>query len=1036
MLEALLDAWSGERDARALLSLRWYAAAADTAGRARPEAGVAKRLAPDDPWPARLIERRAAAAAELLERARAAEARGAKAPEELLVAWWARRLARELLRELPAARAAAGELAPELAVSEGVWSTVLRALEQSLTSALSSGDPAAAYELATCLNGLATQGGFSDLEGPRPKSLTSARDAAQSGLARASERLAKDERPWTIAELEQLDSEQAERFTRDHASPARPGRALSPRAWYVVETFAGHETLLGVARTVERHHERLARWYGEDPFLERPGLVRVVPEMSDLEAAGTPFWWAGGFQAGDTTVLRFACGTIEGFGHGLTHELTHRFDGALFPGQPAWLSEGKAVHTGAAFVSSEDATFADDFADFGALQSAWIKGYGGEERLGRLVEGTLEDYRDNYVAGYALYIYLTTWEVDGRALFRANLRTFMSGAGAAKDARAFFVKCFADGADGRPSGFAGFAKGFDTFLSGFYWRDPKPWAQRYRTSLEGGAGGGYVYDAPTWTSARARAEPVFGQDQARVAAELLAARGKDKEALAAHVWALAADGRSPASEARLEELLRAAKKAGPAWVLARERGAAPGAAPFEAELGAVRALDKALGEAAAAYATAGLATAALALEADRARLGTWLGRAPVPRELDAAPPAPFESSARPVGAEGWLEDGLTDFEDLRVPGLWYVDGADLHVGRAAPRTGTGRFDRSSAWQHAFVRSRDWLLPGRYRVKARIQFTTSYASGALVLGYTRRDRNLRFHFSAGDLMYAIAESDEEPTFSEVGWSLGTLRERDGHMSSTAPGGTQKLEPPAPGFTLELLIDGATLVASVNGKEVATYHTLDGAPIEGYLGFATGHGAIRVEAPSVTRLDRTAAAGWSEESIRGLDLARTSATPFDRLVNLPCAGVPRASNGTLVLWLPAPLPAEGETLDLATLEEDARAAWEELALLVERERVVQPLVLALPGALDSAVRTRLATALADSSTPPHAILPHALAPGGPDEEKRWLLLLDPTGAVRWAGVFRRRQSEFPAALRHWLTVLRDQGRPARELPTYGR
>ena len=48
--------------------------------------------------------------------------------------------------------------------------------------------------------------------------------------------------------------------------------------------------------------------------------------------------------------MRFSIGTIEGLGHGLTHELTHRFDGALFPGQPTWLVEGKAVWTGAGGV--------------------------------------------------------------------------------------------------------------------------------------------------------------------------------------------------------------------------------------------------------------------------------------------------------------------------------------------------------------------------------------------------------------------------------------------------------------------------------------------------------------------------------------------------------------------------------------------------------------------------------------------------------------------------------------------------------------
>ena len=43
----------------------------------------------------------------------------------------------------------------------------------------------------------------------------------------------------------------------------------------------------------------------------------------------------------------------------------------------------------------------------------------------------------------------------------------------------------------------------------------------------------------------------------------------------------------------------------------------------------------------------------------------------------------------------------------------------------------------------------------------MQFTTSHANGCVVIGYGRRDLNLRLNFGAGDFMYAIGESDEEP-----------------------------------------------------------------------------------------------------------------------------------------------------------------------------------------------------------------------------------------------------------------------------------
>ena len=138
-----------------------------------------------------------------------------------------------------------------------------------------------------------------------------------------------------------------------------------------------------------------------------------MPEASGLESEGAPFWWAAGFQGGDTTTVRFSCGTIEGLGHLLTHELTHRFDGAIYPGIPSWLAEGKAVWTGGAYGKAEDETFVDAWADVGAIEAAFLKGYGDLGKFTKLISGTLDDYRDNYTAGFALYVYLTTRKPQG-----------------------------------------------------------------------------------------------------------------------------------------------------------------------------------------------------------------------------------------------------------------------------------------------------------------------------------------------------------------------------------------------------------------------------------------------------------------------------------------------------------------------------------------------------------------------------------------------------------------------------------------------
>jgi len=206
------------------------------------------------------------------------------------------------------------------------------------------------------------------------------------------------------------------------------------------------------------HHDRLAKWYGSDPFATRPGLCRIVPEASGLESEGAPFWWAGGFQGGDTTTVRFSVGSIEGLGHLLTHELTHRFDGALFPGIPAWLAEGKAVWTGNAYANCEDDAFDERWASIGTIEAAFIKGYGDLGKLTKLITGTLDDYRDNYVAGFALYVYLHTRKPQGTATVFADRLVKFQKEARGKKGKEHFEACFCDGKEGRPEKLEGFVK--------------------------------------------------------------------------------------------------------------------------------------------------------------------------------------------------------------------------------------------------------------------------------------------------------------------------------------------------------------------------------------------------------------------------------------------------------------------------------------------------------------------------------------------------------------------------------------------------
>ena len=552
----LVEAARDDADARTLWAYHHLALASDASGRARLGGDLKAALGKGSPA-TKLASARAAAVKELVSFASRRQKRAGRSPSEGLVAAWARSFAWEVARGVPALEAIlVDEPPPRVVVAADVHGPVLDALQRELAAALAGSRAGDAMELARALHGFCVQAAFEDLQGERPKGVDARRTAAATALRKARAMLEKElEEPWTVEELEWLSQEEGEAFTRVRSSFARPAVAISPNGLYRVETDCGFETLLGVARTIEEHHRRLVDFFGSDPFEGRPGVVRVVPEAWGLEAEGAPFWWAAGFQGGDTTTVRFSCGTIEGLGRTLTHELTHRFDGAIYPGQPSWLVEGKAVWTGAAYGASADESFVAKHARFGTIEAAFIDGYGAADKLEDLVKGEPEDYRDNYVAGYALYVYLSTWEVDGVRLYADRLVEYMRSARGRKGgALAAFTTHFADGKDGRPKGFEAFAAEFATFIAGFYWRDRKPFTGRYTTEVET-VEDELVLDEPTWVWSRVRAEPYFGSDQARRAGELFERLGKGADAMLAYSWALAVDGRDARTESRLVPLL-------------------------------------------------------------------------------------------------------------------------------------------------------------------------------------------------------------------------------------------------------------------------------------------------------------------------------------------------------------------------------------------------------------------------------------------------------------------------------------------------
>lgn len=1064
--ESAIDA-----DTRALYALRAWAAAADAKGAAKLPQELRTSLGPLAQAFDALVAARTAALAEI-----AATAKKCKGPNGTggvgapVVARWLRELGLELCREAPALAASAkGDLNDACAYRPDAHVATVNALTRLMRESLANTRIEPAVLAAKLLVGLAVQAGFKDLKGPKAPDMSKARADGNDGLAKARALIAKNVKPLTLDEMEQVFPDDRLAFTAEHATWANPGVAISsPKGLYRIETICGFDTLLGAVQTVELHHARLAKWYGQDPFVGRQGLVRIVPEASDLESEGEPFFWAGGFQSGDVTTVRFNAGTIEGLGRGLTHELTHRFDGAVYGGLPAWLAEGRAVFTGAAYFHSSSPAFADTVCSFGTIEEGMRKGYGDEEKLRKLVEGTIEDYRDNYTAGYALYIYLSTWEEPaGHKLFRPRFDEYLAAiAKGHADSLKLFTTKFCDGKDGRPKEFKEFAPRFAKFIESFYWQTwPNvDWVkERYRQDAPNDIGHApdpdpLVFDAPTWRFSRSRAEPWFGQEQAAQAGELLMRFGQKADAAAAFVWAHEIDEFSTSRALLLADALDASNQPDVAWIarnLAADRTpqyASPaGRAPWLRSLTRLEKYLDLLAATSQQLAAADLQRAAAALLADRNRLARRLGVETIAPDssghaidlVQAVPP--FADVPHDAGRSGWVEDELTGYEDHRVKDLWYATGdGDLHVGRSKPRDQTGQLDRSAAQVDAFVRAKEWMPRAQYRVRGRIQFTTTYCTGAVILGYTRRDRNVRLGFGGGDFNYSIGVSDEAAKQDGVHVSLSGVRDAEGY-GSIAPSVHVPFETPRDWFDFELLVDGALVVASIDGKLVASYMNPDSQPIEGFVGFASNAGAYRVEHPTIEALYRSDAAQVDDPRLSGLRLDQRGSTETELLLNRMTFGLTLHPTGTVVLWMP--LPSEHEQYLAAGA--DSYPVGREVSLAVETMRTASdkqlaegfdpPMILVLPRFWGEREKAKIAKELAKEPAVKCEIVLHdklkKIARDGDSEEaKPQLMFVDSHGVLRFAETYTASGGILPDGLKTWLKLL--QGRlPPGKTPAPG-
>ncbi len=1067
LIELLLENAQGDADARILWAHELYAEAADASGRLKTQGGLKDLLPPDDPFPARVATARAKAVRELL-RLRGQRGR-AKDVGSLLAVQWLEDLARQLAAPSPALRKAHGaDTSAEIEVGQRVWEVVVQELQRIVRAALGSGDPVTAVRAARVLRGLAAQAGFKDLEGPEPMDMASGAQTAGEGLGRGrASLLGREGGPLRIEQLEEMSFDQQRAFTLAHASFGDPGVSFSPRDRYRVETSCGWETLIGSATTVELHHDRLVKWYGQDPFLERQGTLRVVPESHGLEMEGAGFWWVGGFQGGDTTTLKLTIGTIPGLGRGITHELTHRFDGGVYGGLPAWLAEGRAVWTASAYGSMYDEDFVADHASFGTQTGTRQKGYGGREKLEELISGEIEEYRDNYVAGYSLYLFLNTWsgvepeedeegygEWSGEPLFHDRLMAFMEGDRRRRgDPVKVFATYFADGKDGRPDGMQAFAEEFDRFLAGFWWREPADWRdERYTQATPPGDPAPTVMDEPTWSWERHRAEPWFGQEQARMAGELCAELGRHREAGFAFYWSLGVDEPSPGTlDLFVEELEKDGEREA-AWMLRHwERYRAPARhegpeqeAPFLDKTPSTRALASTWAEAARSYLAAGQRVAAEAMAAQHDRLAAAVGLPPLElgdggREQrgDALREAreagllhPFVAPPRLLGLDGWGEDGLTGHEDRRVEGLWFAEpDGDLHVGRSEPRQGTDTMDREAHWRDAFALGEAWMEPGRYRLSAQVEFTTSYVSAGVVVGYTRRDRNVRFGFSGGDQKFAVGETDESRGLDSFSWSLDGLYARRGAVTGHHAFGAERNT-----FELELLVDGPTAELRLDGATAGWVTTVDGSPIQGRIGFYTSHGAVRVRTPTVQRLDRDRWASGGVASGQGLHPFKPGAPSWSELVQRPVSGLELRPSGTVLLWFPDQTPEKLAEMQPDEWSERVTQVLDKLAEDFEFEGPSQGVVAVLPPSFPAEAAGPLREKYAEAFPGGFRLQRHDRP--GELEESDWtiqgwttptLAFIDPAGILQHYEKVKRYRTGLSKEVLRWMALHQDHSRP---------
>ena len=1020
VLEDLIEASANDADVRALAMHRWLTATVDKNGRFAPSKALAPHLPKDDAAWTGPAKARARAATDVVKAIGRAKGAG-----KYLEAQGLRALLRRILAASPSLRHVHRDDADRaLDKARPTTASVLKAMAKAASKAQGSRNAPLRLRLGRAFTGIASHARQS-MRGTPNGSEKRWADLGNK-LVLSAERDLEDRQmePLTLEALEAMEDkpEAIRAFNDAHTDIATPGRSRSKRGRYDIVSTCGYGTQLAATKWVEVAHDRLAAYFGGDPFERTPGLVRIVPTPAELERENAPYWWAAGFQQGSITRMHFSHGTAMDMMRTLAHELTHRFDGAFHSAMPTWAVEGHAVWAEGAFHTLDAKTFDMMYCDAVRIAKTW-QWYFSPHGLRELLEGKIKDYRDNYTAGHALWIYLSTWKKKGVRIyeepFAAWKKSLKSRIANPTDD---FTARFCDGASGRPSGLQAFCDAFRAFVEGFQVenvKDAPPWVREY-TLFKSKPRLWRALDAPSLHRNRDREEPSFGQDHIIEGARVLAALEDRRAAVGLLEWAIVHDEVLAMDLDVLLEQLVALGAHGPATALLIERerharGLPPSASRVDRTKLAPPSLGgflNALEQAVELREAQGLARTALALRKEHDALASWVGRARLPPS-GLKPPKDMAQwgRSRRLDAEGWVSDTLAGYDRVKQPDKWATTAeGHLLVGTKALSTVNQSVRAEEA--RVFVRSK-MRVHANYRLRCRVQILTPFIRGAVVFGHRRLDRATHLSIEAGAPPKDGDVAEGRVRHVRIRAYLDTHRAYDRRVIDEGEGGTVMLDDVSR-FTLEIDVRGPRADVRIDGRHVGRMTDAEGLPVDGHIGFAVKVGAMRIESPVVYDLDDVTA-----EDPRDLaepSVARPRYAMGSWVEGCRFDGIPEAPHGSVVIWLPKDMEAESAGKLDREIESMAARVDADLTELLHRARID----LAIPKVWSEAKRAKIAAAFKKGAGERAGVLEHGEQGKVAEDGDRWgigptFLFIDPRGIVRlvrdeaWPGLKPTRGGE---------------------------